>query len=234
MGSIAENIASVQQRIRAACERSGRRSEDVTLVAVSKTKPADMVREAMQTAGILDFGENKPQELRDKCDILPSEIRWHMIGNLQKNKVKYVVPRAVLIHSVGSKDLAKAIDKEAAKEGKIAQILVEVNMAHEASKGGVSPEECPDLVREIAALENLRIRGLMTVAPATERAEDNRVYFRGLRDLAVDIDAENIDNVSMCELSMGMSGDFEIAVEEGATLVRVGSSIFGERDYSIS
>ena len=232
MISLSDNLHEVEERIRRACERSGRKREDVTLVAVSKTKPASMVQEAFDL-GLRDFGENKPQELRDKFDVLPQEIRWHMIGNLQRNKVKYVVGRAVMIHSVGSLSLAEAIDAQARKLGIVVPCLIEVNAAGEASKGGVSPGDAEALIRSCSTLEGIRIKGLMTIAPFTENAEENRVYFRALRNLAVDIAAKNIDNVSMCELSMGMTGDYEVAVEEGATLIRVGTGIFGARDYRI-
>ncbi len=231
MSFVAENLAEVEQRIQAACLRSGRRREDVTLVAVSKTKPVSMIEEAL-AEGILDFGENKPQELRDKANIIRREdLRWHMIGRLQRNKVKYVVGRAVLIHSLDSYELALAIEKEAEKQQLVMPVLVEVNMAAEESKGGITPESAEEFIRAVSKLEHLKIKGLMTIAPMTENAEDNRVYFRSLRNLAVDIAGKNIDNVSMYELSMGMTGDFETAVEEGATLVRVGSGIFGARDY---
>lgn len=227
---IRDNLREVEQRIQEACDRSGRKREDVTLIAVSKTKPVSMIEEAM-AEGIADFGENKPQELRDKADQLPKGLRWHMIGNLQRNKVKYVVGRACLIHSLGSVELAQSIDREAEKHGIVMPCLVEVNMGREASKGGLMPEQTMDFVREASKLSHIRIRGLMTIAPVAEKPEDSRVYFRGLRELSVDIKNENIDNVDMCELSMGMTGDFETAVEEGATFVRVGTGIFGARNY---
>lgn len=227
---IRENLADVERRIAEACARSGRRREEVTLIAVSKTKPVSMIEEAI-AEGIADFGENKPQELRDKYDVLPHTLRWHMIGNLQRNKVKYVVGRACMIHSLGSAELAETIDRESEKHGIVMPCLVEVNMGHEESKGGVMPEQAEELVRQAAAYPHLRIRGLMTVAPVAEKPEDSRPYFRALRELSVDIARKNIDNVDMCELSMGMTGDFEVAVEEGATFVRVGTGIFGERHY---
>ena len=230
--SIAENLKEVDRRITEACIRSGRRREDVKLIAVSKTKPVSMIEEAM-AEGILDFGENKPQELRDKFDVLPKDLHWHMIGNLQRNKVKYVVGRAQLIHSVGSVELAQAIDKEAQKKGVKMPCLIEVNMAGEASKGGIAPDEAEAFVRRVSQFENLQIKGFMTIAPFVEEAESNRVYFRALRNLAVDIASKNIDNIEVNELSMGMTGDFEVAVEEGATMVRVGTGIFGERNYSL-
>ena len=230
--SIAENLREIDRRICEACARSGRRREDVTLIAVSKTKPVSMIQEAI-AEGIVDFGENKPQELRDKYDELPKDLRWHMIGNLQRNKVKYVVGRAVMIHSVGSLKLAEAIEKEAAAKGIVMPCLVEVNVAGEESKGGIALQDAEEFVRHIAEFEHIQMKGFMTIAPFVEDAELNRVHFRALRNLAVDIGRKNIDNIMVNELSMGMTGDFEVAVEEGATLVRVGTGIFGERNYNI-
>ena len=230
--NIAQNLKDVDRRICEACARSGRRREDVTLIAVSKTKPVSMIQEAI-AEGIVDFGENKPQELRDKYDELPKDLRWHMIGNLQRNKVKYVVGRAVMIHSVGSLKLAEAIEKEAAAKNIVMPWLVEVNVAGEESKGGIALQDTEEFVRRIAEFEHIQMKGFMTIAPFVEDAELNRVHFRALRNLAVDIGRKNIDNIMVNELSMGMTGDFEVAVEEGATLVRVGTGIFGERNYNI-
>ena len=227
---IRENLTDVERRIKEACLRCGREPSSVRLIAVSKTKPAEMIQEAI-AAGILDFGENKPQELRDKYDILPKNLRWHMIGNLQRNKVKYVVGRAVMIHSLGSDELAEAIEKEAEKKDLIMLVLAEVNMAGESSKSGLTPEETEAFLRRVSSMKHLKVKGLMTIAPMTEFPEENRVYFRELRNLAVDIARKNIDNVDMYELSMGMTGDFEVAIEEGATMVRVGTGIFGARNY---
>ena len=232
MSFIEENLKDVEQRIRAACIRSGRKREEVTLIVVSKTKPVSMIREVLEL-GPKDFGENKPQELRDKYDQLPGDIRWHMIGNLQRNKVKYVTGRAVMIHSLGSQELALQIEKESARRGIIMPCLVEVNFAKEASKEGIMPEDAIPFIRSISTLEHVRIEGLMTVAPFVSDPEENRLCFRGLKNLAVDIKRENIDNVYMRHLSMGMTGDFEVAVEEGATMIRVGTGILGKRDYSI-
>ena len=233
MMNIAENLRKVREEIAAACARSGRSPEEVTLIAVSKTKPVTMIEEAIQ-AGAVDFGENKPQELRDKVDVLGNNhLRWHLIGHLQRNKVKYVISRACMIHSVDSLRLGEAISQEAVKHGLVMPVLVEVNIAGEDTKFGVSPEDAPALVEQLAALPGLSVRGLMTIAPYVENACDNRVHFRNLRDLSIDIASKNIDNVTMCELSMGMTGDYTVAVEEGATLVRVGTGIFGERNYQI-
>ena len=172
------------------------------------------------------------QELCDKIEKMPKDIKWHMIGHLQRNKVKYIAGQVALIHSVDSYRLAEEINIQAKKKNIIVPILVEVNIAHEDSKFGISEEDAVQLVEEIAELENVRIKGLMTIAPYVENAEDNRLYFRKIKDLSVDIAAKNIDNVSMEILSMGMTGDYEVAIEEGATMVRVGTGIFGERNYN--
>lgn len=221
----------MKARIRAACERAGRSRSEVTLIAVSKTKPASMIEE-IYSYGQRDFGENKVQELTKKYDVLPADIRWHLIGHLQRNKVKYIVDKACLIHSVDSLRLAQAIQEQAEKKGVTVPVLIEVNVAGEESKFGVSVEEAPALAEEIAKLGNLSLQGLMTIAPYVPDPEDNRDIFRQLKKLSVDIAAKNIDNVTMNILSMGMTNDYEVAVEEGATLVRVGTGIFGERDYS--
>lgn len=226
-----ENFQSVEARIQAACDRTGRSRKEVTLIAVSKTKPVEMLQ-TIYDAGSRDFGENKVQEMCDKIEQLPTDIRWHMIGHLQTNKVKYIVGRVSLIHSVDSLHLAQEIEKQAAKLDVIVPILIEVNIAEEESKFGIHKEETISLVRELAALPHIRIQGLMTIAPYVENPEDNRAYFRGIKQLSVDIARENIDNVSMDCLSMGMTGDYEVAIEEGATMVRVGTGIFGERNYN--
>ena len=226
-----ENYSQVKARIRAACERAGRSRSEVTLIAVSKTKPASMIEE-IYSYGQRDFRENKVQELTEKYDVLPADIRWHLIGHLQRNKVKYIVDKACLIHSVDSLRLAQAIQEQAEKKGVTVPVLIEVNVAGEESKFGVSVEEAPALAEEIAKLGNLSLQGLMTIAPYVPDPEDNRDIFRQLKKLSVDIAAKNIDNVTMNILSMGMTNDYEVAVEEGATLVRVGTGIFGERDYS--
>ncbi len=229
---VTENLKEVEERICAACEKSGRDRSEVTLIAVSKTKPVSMIEEAY-SSGIRQFGENKPQELRDKYEELPKDIHWHMIGHLQRNKVKYVVGHAALIHSVDSIRLAQAIDQEAEKKGIIMPVLVEVNVAEEESKFGVTVADCEEFICSIAKLEHISVQGLMTIAPFVENAEDNRKYFAKLRELSVDIEAKNIDNVSMCNLSMGMTGDYQVAIEEGATMVRVGTGIFGHRNYNL-
>ncbi len=229
---IAENIQSVEQRIQAACARAGRRRDEVTLICVTKTMPVTDLQEAYDE-GQRNFGENRVQEITEKYPLLPDDIRWHMIGHLQRNKVKYLMDRVVMIHSVDSASLARTISKEAVKAGRTMDILLEVNAAGEESKFGLSYEEVLPLVREIAPLPGLHICGLMTVAPYTDDPETNREFFKKLRDLSVDIDRQSIDNVSMHTLSMGMTGDFEVAIEEGATHIRVGTAIFGKRDYTV-
>ena len=232
MSLISENIQSVEERIRAACARAGRSRDEVTLVCVTKTMPVEDLRQAYD-AGQRSFGENRVQEINDKFPQLPSDIQWHMIGHLQRNKVKYLMDKAVMIHSVDSAALAQTISKEAVKAGRVMDILLEVNAAEEESKFGLTCADVLPLVREIAPLPGIHICGLMTVAPFTDDPETNRVFFRKLRDLSVDIGRESIDNVSMHILSMGMTGDFEVAIEEGATHIRVGTAIFGKRNYNI-
>lgn len=229
--SIKENLQTVKNNMLKATERAGRNPEDVTLIAVSKTKPVEMIREAYDL-GIRDFGENKVQELVDKYDMLPGDIRWHLIGHLQTNKVKYIVDKAYLIHSVDSVKLAKEISKEASKRSLTVNILIEVNVSGEESKFGVSPDKLLETTEEIAALPAINIKGLMTVAPYVVDSEQNRGIFAQMMKFTVDIMQKNIDNVSMDFISMGMSGDYEVAIEEGATYIRVGTSIFGERNYN--
>lgn len=230
---IKENLATVEQNITEACKRAGRAREEVTLIAVSKTKPISMLQEVYDT-GIRNFGENKVQELCEKMDELPSDIKWHMIGHLQRNKVKYIVGRVALIHSVDTYRLAEEINIQAKKKNIIVPILVEVNIAGEESKFGTSAEDAILLVEDISKLENIRIKGLMTIAPYVVDSEENRQYFRKIKQLSVDITTKNIHNVSMEILSMGMTGDYAVAIEEGATMVRVGTGIFGERVYKNS
>ena len=227
---IVENLAEVERKICAACERAGRARDEGVLIAVSKTKPVSMIEELLP-GGTRDFGENKVQELCEKYEQLPKDIRWHLIGHLQRNKVKYVVDKACLIHSLDSLRLAETISMEAVKRQLTVPVLIEVNVAGEESKFGVSPEETEDLIREIAKLPGILVQGLMTIAPFTADPEENRTHFSNLKKLCVDIKMKNIDNVTMSVLSMGMTGDYEVAIEEGATMVRVGTGIFGERNY---
>lgn len=227
-----DNLNNVEEKIRQACKRCGRDRSEVTLIAVSKTKPNEMLQE-IYDLGIREFGENKVQEMCQKMDTLPEDIRWNMIGHLQTNKVKYIVGRTSLIHSVDSLKLAEEIQKQSVKKNVISDILVEVNIASEASKFGTTAEEAIALVKAISTLDHVKVKGLMTIAPYVENPEDNRRYFRQIRQLSVDIDNQNIDNVDMEILSMGMTGDYQVAIEEGATMVRVGTGIFGERNYNI-
>ena len=226
-----DNLAVVEKNIADACKRSGRSRSDVTLVAVSKTKPNEMIGE-VYALGVRDFGENYPQELKAKHDTLPSDIRWHMIGHLQRNKVKYLIERVCMILSVDTEELAETSSELAVKHHLVMPVLAEVNMAEEDTKFGIRPQDAEDFVRRISVLPGIAVRGLMTIAPYVENPEDNRVHFRNLKNLSIDIGRKNIDNVAMCELSMGMTNDYMVAVEEGATLVRVGTGIFGARDYS--
>lgn len=228
---IKENLEIVESNIRKACEKAGRERSEVTLIAVSKTKPVEALREAMD-CGIRVFGENKVQEMKDKNAVITEDLDWHMIGHLQANKVKYLPGMACMIHSVDNIKLAQEIEKQFAKNDIKIDVLIEVNMAAEDTKFGLSPEEVIPFVKEISALPHLNIRGLMTIAPYTEDPESNRQYFRGLRELKDKINGMELLPQPMDTLSMGMTGDYQIAIEEGATFVRVGTGIFGERDYS--
>ncbi len=228
-----ENLKFVENEIQEACRRAGRRRDEVTLIAVSKTKPVSVLKEAYDL-GVRVFGENKVQELMDKYEELPKDIHWHMIGHLQRNKVKYIIDKVDLIHSVDSVRLAETIEKEAARKNLTVNILIEVNVAGEESKFGVSPEELPEFVEQIAGLTHIRVQGLMTIAPFVEDSEANRRIFEDLRKLSVDIAEKNVDNITMRILSMGMTNDYSVAIEEGATMVRVGTGIFGARNYAIN
>ena len=228
MNTIRDHLNEVRENIQKACEKAGRSPQEVTLIAVSKTKPLFMLEEAYE-AGARDFGENKVQEILEKHPKMPEDARFHMIGHLQRNKVKQVLPHAVLIHSVDSYRLAEQISQEAGKLGITAKILLEVNVAKEESKFGMMPEEVPEMVEQISLLPHLQIEGLMTIAPFVDDPEKNRPVFQKLYQLSVDIKKKNIDNVNMSVLSMGMTGDYQVAVEEGATMIRVGTGIFGAR-----
>ena len=231
-----KEVELVREKIRLACDRAGRDSETVLLLGVSKTKPYSALQEAY-SYGIHDFGENKVQEIRQKYEMMLEDSlmkdcppRFHMIGTLQKNKVKYLPGKVVLIHSVDSLPLSLEIEKEYAKKETTAKILLEVNVAKEASKSGFSLEELEAVVAELEKLPHVLVCGLMTVAPFTEDAEENRPVFRALREALFSLQ-KKFPALPLTELSMGMSGDYEVAVEEGATIVRVGSFIFGERVY---
>ena len=231
MEDFRKNLETIEENIQAACDRVGRSRDEVTLIAVSKTKPVSDL-EAVYELGARHFGENKVQELVDKIEVMPKDIKWHMIGHLQRNKVKYIVDKVSLIHSVDSLRLAQEISKQAVKKDVNVDVLIEINIGNEDSKFGVSADEVKKLVRETAILPNISVKGLMCVAPYVVDSEENRAFFHKIKDLSVDIMSENIDNVSMSILSMGMSNDYEVAIEEGATMVRIGSNLFGKRDYS--
>ena len=225
-----DNLREVKENIRSACERSGRNPEDVTLIAVSKTHPSSLVQEVYHT-GIRDFGENKVQELTEKIPVLPKDITWHMIGHLQRNKVRQIVGKVGLIHSVDSERLLRKIDSESQRLGIVSDVLLQVNIAEEESKYGFTVQEVMTLIDKISEFHNICVRGLMTVAPFVDDPEENRVHFANLRKLSVDIARKKVDNINVTMLSMGMTNDYEIAIEEGATHVRVGTGIFGKRYY---
>lgn len=227
-----ENLNEVISNIESACLRSNRDINDVTLIAVSKTKPLSDIEELL-SYGVREYGENKVQELCDKYDNISSPVNWHLIGHLQTNKVKYIVDKACLIHSVDSYHLAEAIEKEASKKDVIVNILIQVNIAHEDTKFGINETEVLDLLYKIKDFNHINVKGLMTIAPFVENPEENRVHFRKMKQLLLDIKSKNIDNIDMCILSMGMTNDYEVAIEEGSTMVRVGTGIFGERNYNI-
>lgn len=228
---IVENYQNVENRVAAACARAGRNRSEVTLIAVSKTKPVEDIQ-ALIDYGVTHFGENKVQEMCAKEEVLENGLSWHMIGHLQRNKVKYLMGKTCLIHSVDSLRLAQEIQKEAAKAGIICPVLMEINIGNEESKGGIEIDEAENLARQIAELPNLKLKGLMCIAPFVDEAEENREHFRRMREKRDELAALNIPGTDIRELSMGMTGDFEVAIEEGATLVRVGTAIFGQRDYA--
>lgn len=228
---IAENIKEIRANIDEAARRSGRDPKDVLLLAVSKTVEVPKIKAAVE-CGLDELGENRVQEIMEKYEPLGPDVKWHLIGHLQTNKVKYIIEKVKLIHSVESLKLAEEINKQAGKHGITADVLVEINMAGEESKFGILPEQAEEFIRELANLGNIRVRGLMTVAPFVENGEENRVYFRNMKQLLVDINAKKINNITMDILSMGMTGDYITAVEEGATIVRVGTGIFGSRNYN--
>ena len=231
MANIKENLANVRKNIEESCKKVGRDVSEVTLITVSKTKPLSDLRIAYEE-GSRDFGENKVQELVSKIDEMPSDVKWHLIGHLQRNKVKYIAGKVAMIHSVDSYRLAEEINVQAKKNSCVIPILIEINIAGEDTKFGIKPEEAEELIREISELENVKVSGLMTIAPNVANPEENRAYFKAMKDLFVDISSKNIDNVEMKVLSMGMTNDYTVAVEEGATMIRVGTGIFGARDYS--
>lgn len=228
--SIAEKLAEVEKRVSAAAEKSGRKREDITLVAVTKTYPVTVMNEAIEL-GVTDIGENKPQEVRDKYDsVLP--VKWHLIGHLQTNKVKYIIDRVSLIHSVDSVKLMDEIERQAQKHNRDMDILIQVNISGEETKSGIHPDELEEMLVHAGSLSHVKVKGLMTIAPKTDNSVTNILHFDNMRQLFIDIKQKKYDNVNMTYLSMGMSGDFETAIECGANMVRIGSAIFGARDYS--
>ena len=230
--SIAENIARVRANIAAAAKEAGRDVSEITLVGASKMNDAAACREAI-AAGIDVLGENREQEMTKKlAEHAYDGAPLHFIGHLQRNKVKYIIDKVAMIHSVDSLRLAQTIEQEAAKKDLVMPILLEVNVAEEESKFGLATNEVLPLLEKISIFSHIKVMGLMTIAPFVKNPEENREVFRTLKKLSVDIAAKNINNVNMSVLSMGMTGDYQVAVQEGATMVRVGTGIFGERDYS--
>lgn len=227
-----ENYDEIRSKIDEACKKSGRDPKEVTLIAVSKTKPNEMIKE-LYDAGVRDFGENKVQELSKKIEELPDDIKWHQIGHLQRNKVKYILGKTELIHSVDSYRLAEEINIQAKRKGISVDILIELNIGEEDSKFGLDKDDAISFVKQVSELDGLKVKGLMTVAPFVEDPEANREIFKSMKELSNEIAALNIKNVSMDVLSMGMTNDYIVAVEEGATLVRVGTAIFGARNYNV-
>ena len=228
---IRENLETVENNIKEACERAGRDRSEVTLIAVSKTKPVSDLMEAYD-AGIRVFGENKVQELVDKIDRMPDDIHWHMIGHLQRNKVKYIVGKVDLIHGVDNMELAEEINKRAEKAGVTQDILIEVNIADEDTKYGIAYDKVDELYVNISELPYVNVRGLMCIAPNVENPEQNRQYFVKMKKKLVDITNKLRHNIRVDIMSMGMTGDYQVAIEEGATMVRVGTGIFGARNYN--
>ena len=226
--TIREHLQEIRIQMEESCRKAGRDPKEVTLIAVSKTKPVDMLQEAYQ-AGARQFGENKVQELLGKIPQMPQDVDWHLIGHLQTNKVKGVIGKTSLIHSVDSVTLAGELEQESAKQGLATDILLEVNVAREESKFGFFLEDTEKALRTISLFPHVRVCGLMTIAPFVADAEENRPVFRKLYEFYVDMKSKNIDNVNMAVLSMGMTGDFRVAIEEGATMIRVGTGIFGLR-----
>ncbi|MBU3805206.1 MAG: YggS family pyridoxal phosphate-dependent enzyme [Candidatus Cellulosilyticum pullistercoris] len=228
---IKDQLKEIKKQIKEAAKKSARTEEDITLIAVSKTYPVTAIQEAM-LEGCMDFGENHVQELMSKVEAIKENVNWHLIGHLQTNKVKYVIGKTALIHSVDSLKLAEEIEKQSAKKGIVTNILVEVNVADEATKYGFKLDEVIEVMKILNTMPHIKVKGLMTVAPFVENPEKNRPIFRKLYELSVDIQKQKLDNISTNILSMGMSNDYQIAIEEGATMVRIGTAIFGNRDYS--
>ncbi len=232
MNTIAQNIDDIRSRIKAACLRSGRDPDSVQLIAVTKTIDAEQINIAVE-AGLNILGENRVQEVLHKYEVINGDVSWHLIGHLQTNKVRQIIDKVTLIHSLDSLHLANELQKRASLRNKPVQVLVEVNVGQEETKFGLSPDEVPEFLESLKAMEHIQVRGLMTVAPFLDDPEDDRMIFRRLKVLFEDLKKLNLPNVQMEHLSMGMTHDFEIAVEEGATMVRVGTGIFGTRNYAV-
>lgn len=228
MHSISDNVKRIRENIDKAAGRSGQSAQDITLVGVTKTIDIDRINELL-SIGVYDLGENRVQELMEKYEPLGETPRWHMIGHLQTNKVKAIVEKVKLIHSVDSIRLANEIDKQSKAKNMVSDILIEVNVAEEASKFGVKTDEIFELAEKVMLMRNIRIRGLMTVAPFVEKPEENRFIFEKIMDLFVDIRNRFDDNKDMKFLSMGMTNDYQVAIEQGANMVRIGTGIFGDR-----
>jgi pyridoxal phosphate enzyme (YggS family) len=222
------NIEAIRARIGAAEVRSGRKPEDVRIIAVTKTVSAERISQAVGF-GLTDLGENRVQELNDKYGNVTGKCSWHLIGHLQTNKVKYIIDKVSMIHSLDRLELAQEIQKRAQQAGREMEVLIQVNVSREESKFGIPLQEARDFIMQVSKMPNINVRGLMTIAPAAQDPEEIRWVFAELRKFSIDIKAESIDNIDMDYLSMGMSGDFEVAIEEGANLVRIGSAIFGRR-----
>ena len=232
MEFIKENIQVIKENIKLSSEKSNRNLDDITLLGVTKTVESDAICEAIN-CGITDIGENKPQELSRKYDIIGDKVRWHLIGTLQTNKVKYIIDKVYMIHSLDREGLCEEIQKRAEKIDRTIDCLVQVNISKEDSKHGLYEEDVIDFIKNVSSkYTNINIKGLMTMAPFTEDEDEVRNVFKSLKNLSLNIDKLNIPNVSMEYLSMGMSNDYKIAIEEGSTIVRVGTSIFGQRNYN--
>jgi len=227
---IAENIGRIQDKITAAARKSGRMASDVKLIAVTKTIDIDRIR-TLLSLGVNSLGENKPQELAEKHKLLGESPEWHLIGHLQTNKVKLIIDKAHMIHSVDSLRLAEEINKRAAANGRIVEILAELNIASEPSKHGINPDDAPEFVCRLTEMKHIRVRGLMCVAPYVDEPEKNRIYFAKMQQIFIDIKGKYVHNIDILDLSMGMKNEYEIAIEEGATMVRIGTGIFGVTSY---
>ncbi|MCD7854029.1 MAG: YggS family pyridoxal phosphate-dependent enzyme [Clostridiales bacterium] len=231
MSEIAENLSEIYKNIEAAAKKSGRTADDIMLLGVTKTVDCERIQQLVDL-GVKELGENRVQELMSKIDIIKGDVNWHLIGSLQTNKVKYIIGRVKLIHSVDSLKLASEISKRSLAEGLVTDFLLELNVAEEESKHGFKAVELSDTIEKLKEFKGIRVKGLMTVAPYVENPENNRPVFKKMRELFIDIKAKNCDNIDMTYLSMGMTNDYVVAIEEGADIVRIGTGIFGKRNYA--